>query len=284
MKACLYWAILMLLLAAPACQPERRPGVYAAGFSPDSLGCPAEALRANAKAAELWNISTCMVTLNLETAPGRPGLSAYESVRGALDSLMGAQRAAGLQPMLQLNFIASESASPAEALRALPAWLEHAPAWIALRGADTLPATLAAWDELRRQWPQTRYIWTYRPMRQPQALAPWSRIDAVGIAMDAPAGESYGKYFRRLNVQAGREALRRGKMLWIIESNLLEQDRLRQLRFELRYWPRKLPIAGLVLNSVYCNTPIADSLSPFSLAQHSALRVWLQQHPAISNP
>lgn len=108
-------------------------------------------------------------------------------------------------------------------------------------------------------------------------LIDWDENYELAVIHDAPPDEMYKPYFREINQALSKKALAHNKSLFIAQSNLLGDQKLLLYKNQLRFWDESVKLEGLVINSLYCTSSLADSSTRFGLAKDFALLDYIKK-------
>lgn len=104
----------------------------------------------------------------------------------------------------------------------------------------------------------------------------WS--PALGI-IAAPAPDGNSKAFaQQWHSEAAALSQSSGKPIFLVQANLLGQNRLEQLQNHLRFWPKDVWVRGIVLNTIYTTPSVLDDSTHFGLANDPDLIAWLRAY------
>ena len=106
----------------------------------------------------------------------------------------------------------------------------------------------------------------------------WDTPDAVGILYLPPGNQVIKPYFRDINQRLSPLFIYHQKPLYILQSNLVGDEKLLVFKNQLRFWEPEVDVQGIVLNSLYCHVSLIDSVTPFSLANDRAFGTYLQEY------
>jgi hypothetical protein len=103
----------------------------------------------------------------------------------------------------------------------------------------------------------------------------WTGSYELAIINDAPPDEMYKAHFRQVNRALSAKALEYNKTLFIAQTNILGDNKLLLYKNQLRFWDDAVQVEGLIINSLYCQSSLADSTTRFGLARDKELLEYL---------
>lgn len=137
-------------------------------------------------------------------------------------------------------------------------------------------------DTLRRQWPQTRWVYATLPARVAQ-VGIWQTVDGVGVRYLRAGIENPRAYARHMHKQMDSVAAHYQKPVYLTAANLMGPHKKYQFLNLTRFWPGQ-PVALLNLNTIYGISPLGDTQSPYSwqgdVAIRETVRDYIEDQPA----
>ena len=110
------------------------------------------------------------------------------------------------------------------------------------------------------------------------ASFPWDIPDAIGIIFHEPPDPEFKPYFRKTNQVLSQLLIDHQKSALIVQTNLVGREKLLLFKNQLRFWDEKVVIEGIVINSLFCEFPLADSSSHFGLAKDKQFQSYLKRY------
>lgn len=110
------------------------------------------------------------------------------------------------------------------------------------------------------------------------SLAPDPYSPCLAIAATGALDGDHKAYARQWHTQASALARQSGQPVFLAQTNLLGEDRLLQLKNHLRFWPKRVALQGVVLNTLYPTPSVLDSTSQFGLAHDREFIAWLRAY------
>lgn len=117
---------------------------------------------------------------------------------------------------------------------------------------------------------------TKEELARGQELLPLA--DVLGIVYREPPDLAYKPHFRALNARFSQLLAQLNKPAFIVQSNLVGNQKLLLLKNQLRFWEAGVQLRGLVLNSIYCEFSLADSNSHFGLAREGEIQGFIKTY------
>ena len=102
--------------------------------------------------------------------------------------------------------------------------------------------------------------------------------DIIGIRYHQSPDESLIPFYRKTNQMISQKLIQWQKPGMIVQSNLLGEEKVKQFRYQLRYWDEKADIRGMILNSLYCRLSLTENESFFALGEDAAFQKYLKQY------
>lgn len=115
--------------------------------------------------------------------------------------------------------------------------------------------------------PQTSLYIAGRHQSLLSEVIDWEGDYELAVIHDAPPDQVYKPYFRKVNHALSEKAIKHGRHLFVAQSNILGGQKLLLFKNQLRFWDEELELDGLVINSLYCTSSLADSSTRFGLAK-----------------
>lgn len=106
-------------------------------------------------------------------------------------------------------------------------------------------------------------------------IVDWNGSHDIAIINDAPPDEIFKAHFRKVNQALGAKALEHNKAIFIAQTNILGDNKLLLYKNQLRFWDEAVQVEGLTINSLYCQSSLADSSTRFGLARARELLGYL---------
>ncbi len=106
----------------------------------------------------------------------------------------------------------------------------------------------------------------------------WNTPDAIGVVYLPPEPDEIKPHFREINQHLSTLLQRHQKPVYILQSNLVGDEKLIVFKNQLRFWNDAVDLQGIVLNSLYCHISLSDSTSPFSLKGDQAFGTYLKTY------
>ncbi|RMG19634.1 MAG: hypothetical protein D6730_21230, partial [Bacteroidetes bacterium] len=108
----------------------------------------------------------------------------------------------------------------------------------------------------------------------------WPLAEVVGICYREPPELEYKPYFMRINRQLSQKLIQYQKPALIVQTNLVGGRKLLLFKNQLRFWDEQTELRGIVLNSLYCEFPLADQHTHFGLAGEQEFKQYLKRYTA----
>jgi hypothetical protein len=99
----------------------------------------------------------------------------------------------------------------------------------------------------------------------------WHLFDEISIIYEIPPEQNYKSIALQIHPQICKLADSLNKPIAIRASNLLEKDKLLQLKNQLRFWKGNTTVIAVHLNTIYDTPSVLDSETRFGIAKDTSL-------------
>jgi hypothetical protein len=106
----------------------------------------------------------------------------------------------------------------------------------------------------------------------------WCTPDLIGIVYHSPPNLDFKSHFRRINQVLGKKLAEEGKPAFILQSNLLGDDKVLLFKNQIRFWPHHARVEGIVLNTLYCDLSLKDTATRFALGNDPGFQSYLKHY------
>ena len=134
---------------------------------------------------------------------------------------------------------------------------------------------LTRFPDWKKRHPASRFYLAARHTTLLSQAIDWTGSYELAIINDAPPDEMYKAHFRQVNRALSAKAFEYNKTLFIAQTNILGDNKLLLYKNQLRFWDDAVQVEGLIINSLYCQSSLADSTTRFGLARDKELLEYL---------
>lgn len=134
--------------------------------------------------------------------------------------------------------------------------------------------------EIRNELPAFggEIVFAAKPSQIKDSSFVWDICDVVGVVYHEPPDLDYKPYFREINQSLSQLLVEHQKPVLIVHTNLVGKEKLLMFKNQLRFWDKEVELKGIVLNSLFCESPLADSSSHFGLANDRDFQRYLKRY------